>query len=173
MKRVAVGVGNPSMSEDDTFKDPFALFDLPRAFHGDPKDLQNRYRQLQMATHPDRAPKGMAGLWQEKSMEVTKAYECLRHPVLRAQALLRLAGEKVDPEASSTLDPIMLMDLMEVQEAYDSGEMSQDTYDAKLQEAHDTLGALLDSGAFDRAKEALEVYQFLRKIGRNHAVKHS
>lgn len=84
--------------------DPFQLFDLPRQ-HAVSRDLvEDRYRELSAAAHPDRvAAEGPAALRRavEQASRINAAYRVLRDPVLRAEALVRLAG--VDLESSDPL----------------------------------------------------------------------
>jgi molecular chaperone HscB len=96
--------------------DPFATLGLPRRFELDQAELDQRYRELQKALHPDRftsAPASERRMSLSRAVEVNEAYRVLRDELKRAEALLKLAGGG----AESAADPEFLMEMMELREA--------------------------------------------------------
>jgi molecular chaperone HscB len=105
--------------------DPFATLGLPRRFDLDPADLDQRYRELQKALHPDRfaaAPASERRMSLERAVQVNEAYRLLRDELKRAEALLKLAGGG----AESAADPEFLMEMMELREALGEAEAAKD-----------------------------------------------
>jgi molecular chaperone HscB len=98
--------------------DPFATLGFPHRYDLDKKLLDQRYRELQQALHPDRHGSSAASqraLTLSKAVTVNEAYRILRDDLKRAEALLIvLSGQ---PVAQEPADPEMLMEMMEMREA--------------------------------------------------------
>src|SRR5688572_16078784 len=97
--------------------DPFATLGLPRRFEIDPAELEQRYRDLQRTTHPDRhshEPAATRRVALGRAVEVNEAYRVLRDDIARAAALLRLAGQPTSEHERA--DPELLMEVMELRE---------------------------------------------------------
>lgn len=110
------------MSADD----PFALFDLPRRHALDRAALEERYRELSADAHPDRVvAEGPAARREavERASRINAAYRVLRDPVLRAEALVRLAGvdlESTDPERGAPRpSQAFLLEIIDLRERLD------------------------------------------------------
>lgn len=95
----------------------FELFECPVGFEVDQDALSNKYLELQKAAHPDRFA---AGSDQEKrfaaqmTARINEAYETLGHPLKLAIYLLE--QENVEIEHNPTLDPMFLMEQIELRE---------------------------------------------------------
>lgn len=116
--------------------DFFALLGLPSRFALDPKDLEQRYRDLSQRFHPDKfatapAPERRQAL--ERSTALNDAYRTLKDPLRRAVYVFKLHGISLDaegPEGRSAvaLSPEFLEAFLDVREAFE----------AQLSEAADT-----------------------------------
>jgi molecular chaperone HscB len=101
---------------------PFALLGLSPAFEIDAAILLRNYLAAQQATHPDRLPATASALERQaamlKSMEVNDAYQALKSPLSRAQALLAIHGIRVGGEGDTHKPSTpLLMEVMEWREA--------------------------------------------------------
>lgn len=72
--------------------DAFSVFGIERKFVLDEVVLHQRYLALQREFHPDRSPDNKIAMLQ-KSADINKAYQIIKNPVARAEALLQ-AEEK-------------------------------------------------------------------------------
>ena len=78
----------------------------------DEAQLQERYRELQRATHPDKfasAGDQERRIAMQHAAQVNEAYEVLRDPVRRGFYLLELRGHIIEQEKSTTRDTGFLM----------------------------------------------------------------
>ncbi len=108
---------SPAMSLDQNH---FELFDLPVGFDIEQQQLAERYRDLQRTLHPDRfanAPDQERRLSVQKAAQVNEAFQVLKSPLQRARYLLQLAGVDFDDEKETHLDPVFLMEQIELREA--------------------------------------------------------
>ena len=104
----------------DITKNYFELFQLSVSCQIDLSLLSERYRELQKAVHPDRfagADARQQRLAIQYAAYVNEAYDALKSPMLRSLYLLELAGYKVDLENNTVMDPMFLMEQMELREA--------------------------------------------------------
>tara|TARA_R110002072_G_scaffold299394_1_gene474809 strand:+ start:1363 stop:1887 length:525 start_codon:yes stop_codon:yes gene_type:complete len=106
----------------------FELFQSEPGFDLDLSELANRYRELQKTAHPDRF---VTGTDQEKrfsaqmTSRINEGYDTLKHPLKRAVYLLDQAD--VEIEHNPTLDPMFLMEQIELREEMeDIGEAGED-----------------------------------------------
>ena len=113
---------------------PFEIFGIPPTFDVDLTALEQRYRDLSRAVHPDRftqsgARERRASL--SKALDVNAAWRALRDPITRADALLatggwadptRDGGPAVEPKAS----PALLMEVLELREELADARASRD-----------------------------------------------
>ena len=104
----------------------FELFELPVSFDVDLSDLSQRYRELQRVVHPDKfvnASDRERLLSVEKAAAVNEAYQVLKSPQRRARYMMELQSVSFDDEKDTALDPIFLMEQIELREAL--GELNQ------------------------------------------------
>ena len=163
----------------DLSADHFALFGLERGYPLDLARLTARYRELQQVLHPDRfvsAPDAERRWSVQAASRVNDAYTTLRTPLRRAVYLLSLAGVAIDEESDTRMDPMFLMEQMELREALEAAETASDPH-AALGEIGTRLRALegaaenrfeaaLASGDTAAARDAVRQWQFVDKLGR-------
>jgi len=163
----------------DIKKSFFELFGLPESFSVDKAVLSERYRELQKTVHPDR----FAHLSdQERRIAVqytsylNEGFATLKSPLLLAQYLLTLKGIDMASEGSTRMDPMFLMQQMELREQVEdladaadpesaidqlSEEVSQSV--RQLQQAFESA---LHEDDLLRAEEAVRKMQFFDKLNR-------
>jgi len=101
-----------------TQRDYFALFQIEPDYALDVKDLSVRYRQLQKELHPDLFSHKSAAEQLRSSQisaDINEAYQVLKHPISRAQYLLKKQGFDI-PEHHTIKDVEFLMLQMELRE---------------------------------------------------------
>ncbi|KAL4802927.1 Co-chaperone HscB, C-terminal oligomerization domain-containing protein [Aspergillus unguis] len=130
-------------------------------FHIDISSLKREFLSLQNTIHPDKYPPGPTKQAAESlSATINEAYRTLADPLLRAQYLLReFHGIDVTAEdgaGSHPLDPELLMEVMDVQEAIEEvgdgpeaegriEEMKREN-DERLRGCIEELGRAFDEG---------------------------
>lgn len=165
----------------DLGKNYFELFGLPLAFEVDSADLASRYRELQRRFHPDRfasAPESERRLSMQMTAQINAAYQTLRDVVARARYLLSLQGVETDEETDTRMDPVFLMEQMELREAVDDARSARhpiqalESLRARVQERFDQTVNILRElftaatpEARQRARNAVRELQFLQKLG--------
>lgn len=110
-------------------RDHFEVLGVPRRYHLDGAELEEKYLALQKETHPDRfakaAPKERLDAV-VRNTELNDAYKVLKNDVKRAEYLLKLEGidlgdEKPQATTGATkqlvVDPRLLMEVMELRES--------------------------------------------------------
>lgn len=164
-----------SLNEQDLKQDFFTLFQCEQQFEVDPNHLSNRYRELQKIAHPDRFASGND---QEKrfaaqmTSRINQAYDTLKHPLKRAIYLLEQSD--IDIEHNPTLDPMFLMEQIELREEMeDIGEAGEDglprldEFRAKAKAVLAELEAEFVSAypaSLDEAEQAVYKMQFIHKL---------
>lgn len=102
--------------------DFFTLFGLPQCYRIDRAALEQRYRELQRAVHPDRfasAGDRERRLSMQQAADVNQAYQTLTDPLGRARYLLELRGYPFEDQSRTTADSGFLLEQMELREALD------------------------------------------------------
>lgn len=97
----------------------FQLFDLPEQYSLDDNALRATYRDLQRKTHPDKfasASQPEQLLAVQYAATVNDAYDVLASSLKRAIYMLKLKGFEIDPQQSAAMDPMFLMQQMELRE---------------------------------------------------------
>ena len=82
--------------------DAFDVLGLPPTFDLDPRALEQRYRDLQRALHPDRFSQASASERRaslSKAVSVNEAYRALRDDLKRAEVLFVRHGGQVGERA--------------------------------------------------------------------------
>ena len=109
-------------------RDHYEVLGLPRRYHLDAAELEQRYLALQKETHPDRFAKALPRERLEavvRNTELNDAYKILKQPIRRAEYLLKLEGIDIgDERPQSTtaatkqlvVDPQLLIEIMELRE---------------------------------------------------------
>eukprot|EP00741_Cyanophora_paradoxa_P008281 tig00001284_g8010.t1 len=154
--------------------DHFAVFTCPRTFELDPKDLDKRYKNLQMRLHPDRfatqteREREIAAM---QSARVNEAYTILKRPHSRATYLLRLFGIDVGETGGTIADPQVLMEAMEGREAIEDAEDDaaalgalNERYTGLARECVRDLTRSFDAGELEAARRHAIRLQYLTTI---------
>lgn len=160
----------------------FEIFDIPASFECDVDEIQQRYRDLQKAVHPD---KFVNSSDQEKriSMQhtsrINEAFNTLKDPVERALYLLSLKGLDINFDNETTMDAAFLMEQMELRESMDEvgdDETALDKLDEmsrgvknKLFALMESFSSLYESDDTEQARELIRKMQFLQKAQREIA----
>ncbi|GGO85994.1 co-chaperone protein HscB [Marinobacterium nitratireducens] len=160
----------------------FEFYGLPEAYELDLGQLADRHLELQKQLHPDR----FAHLSdQERRMSaqytayLNEGYATLRSPLLRAQYLLKLRGIDTHNESSAQIDPMFLMQQMELRERVEEAPQHTDpdgelaALDQEVAQAMAELQAEFrrmigepSQEALDAAASAVRKMQFLDKLSR-------
>ena len=161
----------------DLTADFFSLFDLPRAFRLDGKELDGRYRQVQAQVHPDRfahAGETERRLSMQWATRANEAYQTLKKPLDRAKYLLALAGHDIQAESNTAMPAAFLMEQMEWREAVMEARAGGDHHEleqlllrlqADIAGRYAELGDLLDNaGDFAAATDRVRRLMFLDKL---------
>jgi molecular chaperone HscB len=147
------------LSDDD-----FSLFGLPRQYALDRAALDDRWRSLQAAAHPDRhaaqgqAAQRVAAQW---SARINEAHRRLRDPIARGAYLCGLRGVPVDAERNTAMPQDFLVQQLAWREALDDApdaaavQRLADEVAAREREMQDELQRLLDDVGDASAAAAL------------------
>lgn len=165
----------------ESFPNHFELFGLPQSFRVDRQRLDERYRELQRAVHPDRyvnASDAERRISAQQATQINEGYQTLKDPLRRGRYLLELvAGIDHNDEHRTTRDVRFLMEQMELREALAEvrdapdkfaalGEIQQ-RISAELGSLEGEVGDLLDdagTGNLAAAGELLMKMQFYRRL---------
>jgi molecular chaperone HscB len=157
----------------------FELFGLQPDFELDLDGIAARYRDLQRAVHPDKfanASDQERLLSVQQAAQINEAYQTLKSPLSRARYLLELKGITLD-DSDTTMDPMFLMEQMELRESL--AEVSnkpdpfaalmslRDSIEAKEQRLITSLAAAFASGEqaeLEGARETVRKLQFMEKL---------
>jgi len=156
----------------------FALFGFAVSFDIELEQLSQRYRDLQRTVHPDKfanASDRERRLAISKAAEINDAFQTLKSPLNRARYILQLRGVDFDLERDTHLDPLFLMEQIELREALSEIKSAADPVKAlnesmadiaKRQKAIITeLGKLLeDESSNQQSKQTVQKLQFLNKL---------
>ncbi len=102
--------------------DYFALFQLPEHFVIDLTQLGLRYQELQRRYHPDRfatATEAERLKAIQQAAMINDAYQTLKHPLRRAEYILKQHNVAVNDEHNTMNDTAFLMEQMELREKLD------------------------------------------------------
>lgn len=112
--------GNSSRENSALTQNYFELFSLDVCFDVDIKQLSENFRSLQQTVHPDRyanASDQEKRLSVQRAAHINEAYQVLKSPQRRARYILELQGVVFDDQANPVMDPMFLMQQMELREA--------------------------------------------------------
>lgn len=157
----------------------FALFDLPEQFQIQSEHLTARYRELQKELHPDKhAAKSEAERrWSLQAASfVNDGYQTLSSDLSRAIYLLQRNGISIDEESDTQMDPMFLMQQMELRESLESAEASSDPFsvlDSIRKELKTAISEKLvdfvqasGQSQWNMARTIVRQWQFLDKLSR-------
>jgi molecular chaperone HscB len=137
----------------DIHQNYFEFLGLPLSYTVDQTELTRRYRELQCELHPDRYAH-LSEREQRMAVQYTaylnEAYSSLKSPLGRAQYLLSLQGVDTLSESRVQLDPMFLMEQMELREALDEAQEASDPEEALEElegQAQATVTSLADEFA--------------------------
>ncbi|XP_061459489.1 iron-sulfur cluster co-chaperone protein HscB isoform X1 [Rhineura floridana] len=119
--------------------DLFRLMGCKRTFQVDQGRLQQRFRSLQRALHPDyfsQRPQTEQDFSKQHSSLVNKAYRTLLNPLSRGLYLLELNGIELVKGTDTEADPEFLLEIMEINE-----KLSDANNDAKIEEMENFIAA--------------------------------
>lgn len=166
----------------DFLQNHFELFDLPVTYDINLTSLSERYRDLQRAVHPDRfanASDRERRLSVQKAAQINEAYQVLKFPLSRLRYMLELQGVSFDDDRDTTLDPMFLMEQMELREALSEIRDNSDPMAALdrlqkdinqrinviLNQAREVIqNAALSDDEKMRSKQLVHKLQFLNKL---------
>jgi molecular chaperone HscB len=104
-------------------KNPFELFGLPISIYVHQATLNERYYEMMQDLHPDKFS-GEDAFMKKSAEEVSayanSAYHVLKSPLKCADAAITAKGW-ILPNHETTKDPILLMEIMELQDLARSG----------------------------------------------------
>ena len=153
----------------------FSLLNLEPVFNLNLNALEQNWRAASAQVHPDRfatasaAEKRIAMQW---AANINQAYQVLKKPVSRAAYLCQLAGQDLEAENNTRMDPEFLMKQMQWREELDEARGNATALASlreEVQTAQNTLqseiGQLLDSSKdYAQAADKVRQLMFLVKI---------
>ena len=161
----------------DFSRNYFELFGLEPRFGVDALRLDQCYRELQSAVHPDRfthLPENERRVSMQWATQVNEAHRTLKNPLLRAEYLLAMKGVDAQVESNTTMPAEFLIEQMEWREAVmearagdDLEELEKLSARVRAERAHrvDEIGVLIDEqGAYDAAAAAVRRLMFIDKL---------
>ncbi|WP_370278484.1 Fe-S protein assembly co-chaperone HscB [Pontibacterium sp.] len=161
----------------DISKNFFELFALPVSFQVDLSQLSARYLELQKALHPDRhahLSDRERRMSEQYTAYLNEAVTTLKAPLSRAQYLLKLQGFDTTGESSVAIDPMFLMQQMELREQLEEVPDQDDPFEA-LDELSDEVDSMLKqlrldfdaqyaAQSYEQAVASVRKMQFLEKL---------
>ncbi|PSL14697.1 co-chaperone protein HscB [Marinobacterium halophilum] len=147
----------------DITRNYFEILGLPVSFDIDQAQLTERYRDLQKQVHPDRHSH-QSDREQRLAVQYTaylnEALTTLKSPLKRAQYLLSLQGIDTLSDSRTQLDPMFLMEQMELRERV-ADATDHDDPGAELEQLEALVGAELKQlqSAFVKAWEGQQLAQ--------------
>ena len=168
-------VGSASLTQNY-----FELFSLPVSFNVDLSKLSENFRSLQQTVHPDRFANASdleKRISVQHAAQINEAYQVLKSAQRRARYIIELQGVVFDDQANPVMDPMFLMQQMELREALSDVKSKQDpeaALDKVLTELKTSKTQLLDKLAeqlgtpdnadLDKASQLMHELQFLDKL---------
>ena len=161
----------------DITKNFFEFIGLPVSYTVDQSALADRSRELQKTLHPDRYAH-LSDREQRMAVQymsfLNEGIATLRSPLLRAQYLLSLRGIDTESESSAAVEPMFLMQQMELREQLEEIPDQADPFEA-LDELSEEVEAMLArlriefeeryiAQAYEPAVALVRKMQFLEKL---------
>lgn len=166
----------------DITQNYFEFLALPVTYQLDLQALSERSRELQKTLHPDRFSH-LSDRERRLSVQYTaylnEAVATLKNPLSRAQYLLKLEGVDTFSESQVQLDPMFLMQQMELRESLEKMAGSSDI-EADIEQLRHTVEQEMKSlreqfdsyyqqstpSAYEAAAVCVRKMQFIDKLGR-------
>ncbi|RTE66535.1 Fe-S protein assembly co-chaperone HscB [Amphritea opalescens] len=166
----------------DITQNYFEFLALPVTYQLDLQALSERSRELQKTLHPDRFSH-LSDRERRLSVQYTaylnEAVATLKHPLSRAQYLLKLKGLDTFSESQVQLDPMFLIQQMELRESLEDIASAADP-EAELEQLRQTVEQEMKSlreqfdryyqqstpSAYEAAAVCVRKMQFIDKLGR-------
>jgi len=130
----------------DISKNYFEFIGLPVSYHLDRSELSDRSRDLQKTLHPDRYAH-LSDHEQRVAVQymayLNEAVATLKTPLLRAQYLLQLQDIDTTNESSTPMDPMFLMQQMELRERLEEVASASEPFE-ELEELNEEVASMLD-----------------------------
>lgn len=159
-------------------KSHFELLGLPERFGIDAQELQQAFRRLQAAVHPDRFA-ASGGTERRIAMQLAtranEAYRTLADPGLRAAYLCERHGVALQAETHTAMGSAFLMEQMSLREALEEARVGRDGKAlcglARVLGAHrdrllGEISAAIDRDRdYERAADAVRRWMFVDKFG--------
>ena len=155
----------------------FEIFSIAVGWQISIRDLDARYRQLQLAFHPDRyasAGQTEQRLAVQTASLINQAYDTLKSPLKRAQYLLELNNIDADQDSHITSDGAFLMRQMALREALSdirdaakplqSLEQLRADVEQGYDEEQEQFHSQYQANAFDDAFDTVAKMQFSAKL---------
>ncbi|WP_299198995.1 Fe-S protein assembly co-chaperone HscB [uncultured Amphritea sp.] len=166
----------------DITQNYFEFLALPVTYQLDLQALAERSRELQKTLHPDRFSH-LSDRERRLSVQYTaylnEAVSTLKNPLSRAQYLLKLEGIDTFSETQVQLDPMFLMQQMELRESLEEVAGSSDpgaeiealqvTVDREMKSLRDEFDSYYKQStptALEAAAVSVRKMQFIDKLGR-------
>lgn len=157
----------------------FELFDLAVSFNINEAQLSSRFQSLQRELHPDRFASATATekRWSMQAASlVNEAYQKLTAPLSRASYLLELNNISVDEETDTQMDPMFLMQQMELREEIGDAPDATDPFEALdkvrkslnegIEQSSTKFATAAASDDWDSARTVVREWQFFDKLKR-------
>lgn len=155
----------------------FELFDLPVSCEIDAAKLRENFMQMQRQYHPDRFASA-TGVERRRAVQIAShingAHQTIDIPLKRAEYCLQLAGLSTDAETDAKMDPMFLMQQMELREAleeiasasdpYKALESARDDIDSQIKATQAETSGFIEQQKYDDARESIRRWQFLEKL---------
>jgi len=158
----------------------FELFGLPVCYEVDQPKLAEHYRELQRTVHPDKyanASDQDRRMSVQKAAQINEAFQTLKSPIRRARYMLEMRGIEFDDQRETAIDPMFLMEQMELRETLadiphsDNGLVKlgqlQDDIQQKVKALTNELIELFKNDSDDamaRARANMHKLQFMDKL---------
>ncbi len=155
----------------------FKLFGFDENFDVDRGTLSDRYQQFQREVHPDRfahKSEREQRMAVQYTAHINEAFDTLKSPLKRATHLLKVKGRPIEAETSFAMDPLFLMQQMELREsledATDIDELDalRDTTEGLWKDTITEYRTAIehDEVDLDTAESTVRKLQFLNKLRR-------
>ncbi len=157
MKRADVDAVNPSMSKEN----PFEVLGVAPHISLDDSVLIKAYLTLQKKYHPDCfVGSSDKNILQQKSEAINGAFQTLKHPITRLQALLEGQGIK---DFENPL-PSLLMEIMEWRQSLEEGTLNLSFIKEEIQKSYKKSEQYFLDKDWEQLKKIYMRLQYLEKI---------